>query len=164
MESLKPYFEPLERLLEKGGTRKDIACILISAAALLVSFFAPGALPIDLAWVAVLLCGVPIAIEAFIALVTEFDVKADVLVTIALIAALAVGQYFAAGEVAVIMQLGGLLEELTVARATRHPKAGGAYAAHGSRGGQRRRRARNRSRRCAAERARARATRRNGTG
>lgn len=119
MESLKPYFEPLERLLEKGGTRKDIACILISAAALLVSFFAPGALPIDLAWVAVLLCGVPIAIEAFIALVTEFDVKADVLVTIALIAALAVGQYFAAGEVAVIMQLGGLLEELTVARAQR---------------------------------------------
>ena len=119
MESLKPYFEPLENLLNKGGTRKDIAFILISTAALLASFFAPGALSIDPAWVAVLLCGVPIIIEAFIALVTEFDVKADLLVSIALIAALAVGQYFAAGEVAVIMQLGGLLEELTVARAQR---------------------------------------------
>lgn len=61
----------------------------------------------------------PIVIEAFIALITEFDVKADLLVSIALIAALAVGQFFAAGEVAVIMQLGGLLEELTVARARR---------------------------------------------
>lgn len=119
MESLKPYFEPLENLLEKGGVRKDVAFILVSAAALLASFLAPDALPIDPAWLAVLLCGVPIVIEAFIALITEFDVKADLLVSIALIAALAVGQFFAAGEVAVIMQLGGLLEELTVARARR---------------------------------------------
>lgn len=119
MESLKPYFEPLENLLGKGGVRKDVAFILISAAALLASFFASDALPIDPAWLAVLLCGVPIVIEAFIALVTEFDVKADLLVSIALIAALAVGQFFAAGEVAVIMQLGGLLEELTVGRAQR---------------------------------------------
>lgn len=119
MESLKPYFEPLENLLEKGGVRKDVAFIFVSAAALLASFLAPDALPIDPAWLAVLLCGVPIVIEAFIALITEFDVKADLLVSIALIAALAVGQFFAAGEVAVIMQLGGLLEELTVARARR---------------------------------------------
>lgn len=119
MESLKPYFEPLENLLEKGGVRKDVAFILVSAAALLASLLASDALPIDPAWLAVLLCGVPIVIEAFIALITEFDVKADLLVSIALIAALAVGQFFAAGEVAVIMQLGGLLEELTVARARR---------------------------------------------
>lgn len=119
MESLKPYFEPLENLLGKGGVRKDVAFILISAVALLASFLASDSLPIDPAWLAVLLCGVPIVIEAFIALVTEFDVKADLLVSIALIAALAVGQFFAAGEVAVIMQLGGLLEELTVGRAQR---------------------------------------------
>lgn len=47
MESLKPYFEPLENLLEKGGVRKDVAFILVSAAALLASFLAPDALPID---------------------------------------------------------------------------------------------------------------------
>jgi heavy metal translocating P-type ATPase len=49
--------------------------------------------------------------------VTEFDIKADVLVSLALIASVVIGEYFAAGEVAVIMQLGALLEDLTVARA-----------------------------------------------
>src|SRR5699024_10292980 len=71
----------------------------------------------DWAWVAILLCGVPIVLEAFIGLVMEFDIKADVLVSLALIASVCIGEYFAAGEVAFIMQLGGLLEELTVARA-----------------------------------------------
>ncbi len=46
-----------------------------------------------------------------------FDIKADVLVSIALIAAVFIREDFVAGEVAFIMQLGGLLEELTVARA-----------------------------------------------
>ena len=46
-----------------------------------------------------------------------FDIKADVLVSIALIAAVFIREDFAAGEVAFIMQLGGLLEGLTVARA-----------------------------------------------
>lgn len=118
VESLKSSFEPLERLLERGGAKKDIVLIVVSAIALLASFCMPD-LPVDPAWIAVLLCGVPIVIEAFIALVTEFDIKADLLVSIALIASLIIGQYFAAGEVAVIMQLGALLEELTVARAQR---------------------------------------------
>ena len=64
-----------------------------------------------------MLCGAPIVIEAFIGLATEFDIKADVLVSLALIASLIIGEYFAAGEVAVIMQLGALLEDLTVAKA-----------------------------------------------
>lgn len=46
-----------------------------------------------------------------------FDIKADVLVSLALIASVAIGEDFAAGEVAFIMQLGSLLEELTVAKA-----------------------------------------------
>ena len=50
-------------------------------------------------------------------LYTSFDIKADVLVSMALIASVCIGEYFAAGEVALIMQLGALLEELTVARA-----------------------------------------------
>mgnify|MGYP004454794123 CR=1 FL=1 len=66
---------------------------------------------------AIILCGVPIILEAVIGLVTAFDIKADVLVSLALIASVCIGQDFAAGEVAFIMQLGGLLEELTVARA-----------------------------------------------
>ena len=70
-----------------------------------------------MAWVAIILCGVPIILEAVIGLVTAFDIKADVLVSLALIASVAIGEDFAAGEVAFIMQLGGLLEELTVAKA-----------------------------------------------
>ena len=48
---------------------------------------------------------------------TAFDIKADVLVSLALIASMITGEIFAAGEVAFIMQLGALLEDLTVARA-----------------------------------------------
>ena len=66
---------------------------------------------------AILLCGLPIVLEAIIGLVTAFDIKADVLVSLALIASVCIGEDFAAGEVAFIMQLGGLLEELTVAKA-----------------------------------------------
>ncbi|MDD7388555.1 MAG: cation-translocating P-type ATPase [Lachnospiraceae bacterium] len=109
--------ERLEKILEWGGIKKDITCIVISAAALLVSLSGRLKLPFDICWVAVILCGLPIILEAVIGLVTEFDIKADVLVSIALIASVFIGEYFAAGEVAVIMQLGGLLEEMTVARA-----------------------------------------------
>ena len=38
---------------------------------------------------------------------TAFDIKADVLVSIALIASVLIGENFAAGEVAFIMQLEG---------------------------------------------------------
>ena len=63
-----------------------------------------------------MLCGVPIVLEAIYGLITKFDIKADVLVSIALIASIYIGEYFAAGEVAFIMQLGALLENLTVAK------------------------------------------------
>ena len=108
----------LEELLEWGGTKKDIACLAISGIALFLSIFKllPG-LPFDIAWVAILLCGLPIILEAIIGLVTAFDIKADVLVSLALIASVCIHEDFAAGEVAFIMQLGGLLEDLTVARA-----------------------------------------------
>ena len=109
--------ERIEAALDKGGTKKDIALLAISAIALVLSFVEGAALPVDPAWVAIALCGVPIVIEAAIALVTEHDIKADLLVSLALIASVSIGEFFAAGEVALIMQLGGLLEELTVARA-----------------------------------------------
>ena len=108
----------LERFLEWGGVKKDVTCLVLSGIALLVSIFdLLPQLPFDAAWAAVILCGVPIVLEAVIGLVTAFDIKADVLVSIALIASLIIGEDFAAGEVAFIMQLGALLEDLTVARA-----------------------------------------------
>ena len=107
----------LERFLEWGGTKKEIVLLAVSAAALLASIAFGSVLPLDPAWIAIALCGVPIVLEAIIGLVTAFDIKADVLVSLALIASVAIGEDFAAGEVAFIMQLGGLLEDLTVARA-----------------------------------------------
>lgn len=109
--------ERIEGFLELGGIKKDITLLVISGIALLISIFGNSILPFNLAWVAIILCGVPIILEAIIGLVTEFDIKADVLVSLALIASICIGEDFAAGEVAFIMQLGGLLEELTVARA-----------------------------------------------
>lgn len=107
----------LEDILGWGGTRRDIVFLAVSAVALVISIFDLVPLPFDAAWVSIILCGVPIVLEAVIGLVTAFDIKADVLVSIALIAAIVIREDFAAGEVAFIMQLGGLLEDLTVARA-----------------------------------------------
>ena len=109
--------EKLEQLLVAGGTKKDILFLVVSAAALLMSIFDLVPLPFDAAWVAIVLCGVPIILEAVIGLVTAFDIKADVLVSLALIASVCIGEDFAAGEVAFIMELGALLEDLTVAKA-----------------------------------------------
>ena len=109
--------EKLEEFLEWGGTKKNIVCLILSAIALVISIFDLVPLPFDASWIAIVLCGVPIILEAIIGLVTEFDIKADVLVSIALIASIIIREDFAAGEVAFIMQLGALLEDLTVAKA-----------------------------------------------
>lgn len=114
---MKKVIEKVEQFMELGGTKKDIVCLALSGVALIISIFDLIPLPFDAAWVAIILCGFPIVMEAIIGLVTAFDIKADVLVTLALIASVCVGEDFAAGEVAFIMQLGALLEDLTVAKA-----------------------------------------------
>ena len=118
---MKKLMYKLEELMEIGGTRKDILFLVLGGLSLVFSLlnsrldFLP--LPFDIAWISILLCGIPIILEAVIGLVTAFDIKADVLVSLALIASVCIHEDFAAGEVAFIMQLGGLLEDLTVARA-----------------------------------------------
>lgn len=114
---MKSMMRKLEDFLETGGMKKKITFLIISGFALLLSIFKVDILPFDWSWIVIILCGIPIILEAVIGLVTEFDIKADVLVSLALIASVCIGEDFAAGEVAFIMQLGGLLEEVTVARA-----------------------------------------------
>lgn len=117
---MKKFFEKLEWLLGLGGTTKDIVLLSVSFVAVVLSLvfsYTSVVLPFDIAWVSIVLCGLPIVLEAIIGLVTRFDIKADVLVSIAIIASICIGEIFAAGEVAFIMQLGGLLEELTVKKA-----------------------------------------------
>ena len=114
---MKKWMEKLEHFLELGGIRKDSILLIISGIAVIGSLVQWNPLPFDLAWIAIVLCGIPIILEAVIGLVTAFDIKADVLVSLALIASVCIGETFAAGEVAFIMQLGALLEDITVARA-----------------------------------------------
>ena len=104
-------------MLEWGGIKRDITFLVISGIALAASLMHIRPAGIDPAWAAIILCGIPIILEAVIGLVTAFDIKADVLVSMALIASVIIGEIFAAGEVAFIMQLGALLEDLTVAKA-----------------------------------------------
>ena len=114
---MKKFIKKAEEMLAWGGIKKDIVLLIISGIAVIGSLVHFEPMQIDLAWVAIILCGIPIILEAAIGLITEFDIKADVLVSLALVASVCIGEDFAAGEVAFIMQLGGLLEELTVARA-----------------------------------------------
>ncbi len=103
--------------LFKDEENRTIVGLIISVISLILSFFNLVQAPFDLAWIAIILCGLPIIKEAVIGLVTEFDIKADVLVSMALIASVIIGETFAAGEVAFIMTLGALLEERTVKKA-----------------------------------------------
>lgn len=101
----------------KDEEKRTLLFFTISIPSLIISFFNIGSFPVDPAWIAILLCGIPIIKGAIAGLVTEFDIKADVLVSMALIASIFIGEIFAAGEVAFIMALGAYLEERTVAKA-----------------------------------------------
>ena len=105
--------------LFKSETHRTIIFIIISTITLLLSLFSSinEAIRFNLAWISIILCGLPIIKEAIIGLCTEFDIKADVLVSMALIASVIIGETFASGEIAVIMTIGALLEDLTVQKA-----------------------------------------------
>lgn len=114
---MKGFLYDIESFLEIGGLKKDILFIIISAIALIMSLFNVSVFSFNIIWVTIILCGVPIILGAIVGLLKDFDIKADVLVSIALIASIFIGEDFTAGEVAFIMQLGALLEKLTVAKA-----------------------------------------------
>jgi heavy metal translocating P-type ATPase len=97
--------------------------IVISAAALIVSLggWMPG--DIDIAWVAIILCGIPIIVGALKAVIEQHDITADVLVSVALLASLLTKDYFAAGEVALIMEIGSALEDWSASRAKKGIKS-----------------------------------------
>ncbi len=93
--------------------KNDILRIGISIISVISSFI----LSADyISWIAVILCGIPIFKECVEGLITEFDIKADLLVSIAIIASIIIGEVFAAGEIATIMAIGGFLEEYTVSK------------------------------------------------
>ena len=117
-KSPSPEEDPDRRVADtRSDVRRDIVLLCISGLALVFSMICRDLFPVDPAWIAAVLCGSPILWEAAKGLAERGDIKADVLVSVALIAALAIGETFAAAEVAFIMRFGSLLEELTVRKA-----------------------------------------------
>lgn len=69
------------------------------------------------AWGAVIISGIPMLLLAMTRLIREKWISSALLIAIAMVASLLIGEVFAAGEVAWIMALGALLEDWTVERA-----------------------------------------------
>ena len=63
---MKESVKKLEALMKIGGIKKDICFLVISGIALIISIFKLIPLPFDAAWVAIILCGIPIIMEAAI--------------------------------------------------------------------------------------------------
>lgn len=73
-----------------------------------------------LAWVCVMICGLPLLYLAVLRLINNKGISklsSALLISMAMTAAVIIGDLFAAGEVAFIMEIGALLEEMTTNRA-----------------------------------------------
>ncbi|MDE6750947.1 MAG: cation-transporting P-type ATPase, partial [Lachnospiraceae bacterium] len=77
-------------------------------------------LPFDPAWVTVFICGIPLLYLAVWRIIYNkgiSKISSALLISIAMIAAIAIGDLFAACEVAFIMEIGAILENMTTDRA-----------------------------------------------
>ena len=77
-------------------------------------------LPFDPAWVTVVICGIPLLYLSVWRIIYNrgiSKISSALLISMAMLAAIAIGDLFAAGEVAFIMALGALLEEAITERA-----------------------------------------------
>ena len=108
---------------EENSDKLRLIFVVISGIALAVSLIfswtgnADKIADFDPAWLAIILCGLPIILGAIVGLVKDHDITADVLVALALIGSLILKEFFAAGEVTFIMQIGSILEDFTSDRA-----------------------------------------------
>ena len=76
--------------------------------------------PVEPSWVTVIICGFPLVYLSIRRIVYNkgiSKISSALLISMAMFAAIAIGDIFAAGEVAFIMALGALLEEATTERA-----------------------------------------------
>ncbi len=98
---------------------------LVSGIFLVASFVLPRldvVLPVDPAWVTVIISGLPLLYGAIRKLIFNkgiSKISSALLITIAMVAAICIDDLFAAGEVAFIMAIGELLEDVTTDRAKR---------------------------------------------
>ncbi len=106
-----------EKFLEILGQPKYL---VISFVAIMLSLFLPLLnMPwgVHFAWISIFLSGIPLFYAGFTNLFVYKKIKSTLLISIAMIASIAIGEVFAAGEIAFIMALGEFLEDITVSKA-----------------------------------------------
>ncbi|MDD6033666.1 MAG: cation-transporting P-type ATPase, partial [Oscillospiraceae bacterium] len=100
-----------------------IPATLIGGVFLVLSFVLPGVgveLLVDPAWITVVISGIPLLYLAIWRILHNpgiSKISSALLIVIAMFAAIAIGDLFAAGEVAFIMAIGAILEDMTTERA-----------------------------------------------
>ena len=67
---------------------------------------------IDLAWVTVLVCGLPLLINSVQSILKHLEIHANFLIVVAMVALIAIGDYHTAAYVGLIVQAGFFLEQL----------------------------------------------------
>ncbi len=110
---MKTMFRLLSGL---GATVAGGAFLLAS----LVLMLAGISLPADLAWATVVICGYPLvylAVHKVLFNQGMSKISSALLISVAMAASAAIGELFAAGEIAFIMAIGAILEDKTAARA-----------------------------------------------
>lgn len=101
----------------------SVPVTLVGGAFLILSFVLSKlevSLPVDPAWITVVLSGLPLLYSAVRKLIKNrgiSKISSALLISAAMVAAIAIGDLFAAGEVAFIMALGEILEDMTTDRA-----------------------------------------------
>lgn len=100
-----------------------VPATLIGGVFLVLSLILPKVgveLPVDPAWLTVIISGIPLLYLAVWRIIYNpgiSKISSALLITVAMIAAIIIGDLFAAGEVAFIMALGAILEDMTTNRA-----------------------------------------------
>jgi len=100
-----------------------VPATLVGGMFLVLSFILPKMgvhLLIDPAWVTVIISGIPLLYLAIWRIIYNqgiSKISSALLISIAMFAAIAIGDLFAAGEVAFIMAIGAILEDMTTERA-----------------------------------------------
>lgn len=65
-------------------------------------------------WISIVISGIPIFLSAYSQLFFEKKISSALLITIGIIASISIGEIFAAAEIAFIMALGEMLEDMTI--------------------------------------------------
>ena len=94
-----------------------VSAIFLVIAVIFMIFGIDTPIYLNPAWGAVIISGIPMLLLAMTRLIREKWISSALLIAIAMVASLLIGEIFAAGEVAWIMALGALLEDWTVERA-----------------------------------------------